>query len=296
MPFVPVSFAVAWMAIQVQAPPPPAGSARVIAEELPVHEAASSSSEAIRTLKREQAVIVDIRVAGAGGRWCGIRSEAKREAGGYVLCSLLEQVGSQTKAPQYTPIAEAPGGTGGGEPTARPADPPPAPEAWMDALGFDGRQREHAMTLLETSGVSGCRGSLATLFQNLGITDAGSSENISQLLENTCGVEAGVFIPGDGRAPAMALSFVDWMARTKEPARTLQAGRVGAVLDPCIRKCQSFWRGFSDLLNPEQKKRAQSDPWFLFLWSSPESQPEMIVFGDVTRHMRRSGISPPARR
>ena len=43
--------------------------------------------------------------------------------------------------------------------------------------------------------------------------NVGSSGNILQLLENTCRVEAGVFIPGDGRATATALSLENLLLR-----------------------------------------------------------------------------------
>jgi hypothetical protein len=54
-----------------------------------------------------------------------------------------------------------------------------------------------------------------------------------------------------------------------------------------VPRYRAYWSEFDGLLTAEQRKVAWENPWYLLLRSTLKSEPEVVIFSDVTRHMRR---------
>lgn len=243
-----------------QAEVSPAGSAKVVADEAALHEKASSSSRVVRALKKDEIVIVEIRIDGSEGQWCAIRFQDKEQASGYVLCSqLLDLSASAEKATTYRAVKEpapaSPENKAGGQKPGPAAASLASGEFWTEALAFDRGQRQQAQGLLRGSGVSGCRERLGSLLIDAGISDGNS--------------------------------LAKWLVAPKDIPHRQQENGIGAAMQPCIRSYQSFWAGFDRLLTPAQRGQAQADARYRLLQSTLPSDPETLIFGDVMYSMRR---------
>lgn len=225
----------------------------VDADKISVHQGNSSTTPIVQTLPRNQPVVVTLRVTQGDDEWCQIQLPGAAAPLGYVLCRHLRSTSPPSKPRHYQAVTEAPAPSPAGTPQHQPPAHSLSPESWMDALNLNSSQRAQTATLMRTSGLTACRQTLAAQFLKLGITDI--------------------------------TSYMDWLSGTREPQRTIQAAQLGAIFEPCMQKYLDFWRQFERLLTPQQITRAGNE--FLFLRYTLQSAPEMLVFGDVTRHIRR---------
>jgi hypothetical protein len=242
-------------AIAAASVPPSSDGSRVTAAEAEVFETPSAASQVLRTLTKGEVVVVDFRVDGEQGKWCALRSPAAGQRGGYVPCSRLEDPGVESAFANYRPSVPEPSVKRASAPAVRRTEPPPAPEAWSSALGMAGNQRQRAVSLLQTTGVAGCRNTVSQQLRSIGVWDT--------------------------------QSLTAWMKRPNDNIKSIQAAQVGEALAPCVPRYRAFWSEFDGLLTAEQRKVAWENPWYLLLRSTLKSEPEVVIFSDVTRHMRR---------
>ena len=76
-----------------------AAQATVKSESLPVFSRMDSTSDVVKTLKKGDAVVIEMSIQGEdGARWCSIRETAQSKSLGYVRCQFLDRP-PEPKAP-----------------------------------------------------------------------------------------------------------------------------------------------------------------------------------------------------
>jgi len=138
-----------------------------------VYSEMSTERKVVKTLKRGDAVVIDMSISGADGEWCRIREENQKISLGWVRCKLLdrEQETKLSGVISQTPEVAAPAlrSTGGGD--ERLAESNYMRNAWNIAnlLEFNADQWERLPELAERTGVSRCIAEMEAAYVRYGL-------------------------------------------------------------------------------------------------------------------------------
>lgn len=234
--------------------------ATVIPEDLAIRSQPSASAPVVKSLTRGQSVAIDLRVTGPEGAWCRIREPGLQQAAGYALCSQLAE--QQPSRPR--PVILPPAAPQQPAPPAAKANVVPlgdldswfTPEFWSGQLELSPEQRKATDEWLANSGVTACRDDLVQSFRRYGVSDSYS-----------------------------------FLKRLAKAARNPFGDSFIVVNEPKIERgaaaYRAFWEAFGNLLTPDQKARAASDPRFQLLLVKVRSDPADAFQSYVMRYMER---------
>ena len=167
------------------------GQATVKVESAAVYSQRSASSKVVRSLKKGDAVIVELALAGDDGEWCSVREPDQKISLGYMRCETLAReprpqpvvVAPAPAAPRATQQAAAPGGGTSRAPSdwgARRGEdymaslrywtgwPPPTGgplRSNNNMFDFTAEQQAQVEDLANRMGVTGCRQQIETTFR-----------------------------------------------------------------------------------------------------------------------------------
>jgi hypothetical protein len=151
----------------------PDGRAVVKNDSAPVYSKMSTASEVVRTLKRGDAVVVEMSISGGDGEWCRIREESRTTSLGYIRCGLLER--EQPTKP-VTVIPQSPQRAAPAVPSTEGGDESIVESTYMrnawnfaSVLEFSEDQRERLPELAERTGVNRCIQEMEAAYRRHGL-------------------------------------------------------------------------------------------------------------------------------
>ncbi len=122
------------------------GESKVSVDSAEVHSQMSRTSPIVKTLKRGDAVVVELSLEGAGENWCSISEQATSRTLGYIPCAQIEMQKPDSaawqraeQAPRGAAAAQGVGKPPAGDPLAEilkvcPALKNPTPQRFADFL------------------------------------------------------------------------------------------------------------------------------------------------------------------
>jgi hypothetical protein len=163
----------------------PDGRAVVKSDSSPVYSKMSTASEVVKTLKRGDAVVVEISISGYDGEWCRIREESRTTGLGYIRCGLLDReqpINPAIVIPQSPQQAApaAPSTAGGDESIVVSTY---MRNAWnfAEVLDFSVNQRERLPELAERTGVNQCIQEMEAAYRRHGLpTTKGAADKLTE--------------------------------------------------------------------------------------------------------------------